>query len=60
MVSQLGAEFIADSSDAAREAWLTAREAADRVTRETADQITGEAADRKCFLNKHAFYEEGE
>lgn len=52
MVSRLDAEFIADPSDVAREAWMAAQEAVDR--------ITGAAADRKRFFNKLAFYEEGE
>lgn len=41
LVSRLEAEFIADPSDAARETWLAAQEAVDR--------ITGETAERKIF-----------
>lgn len=52
MVSRLEVEFIADPSNADREAWLTAQEAVDWLTRE--------AADRKRFFNRHAFFEEGE
>lgn len=52
LVSRLEAEYIADPSSPAREAWLAAQEAVVR--------ITGEAADRKRFFNKQAFYEEGE
>lgn len=52
LVSRLEAEYIADPSDAARDAWLAAQEAL--------GQFTGEAADRKRFFNKQAFYEEGE
>lgn len=52
LVSRLEAEFVADPSDVAREAWL--------ATQEVVDRITGSVADRKRFFKRLAFYEEGE
>lgn len=47
LVCSLEAEFISDSSDAKREAWMAAQAAVDRLATSTAD--------RKRFFNKLAF-----
>lgn len=52
LVRRLEAEFIANSSDATREAWIGTEAAVDHLATSSADQ--------KCFFSRLAFYEEGE
>lgn len=49
---RLEAEYIADSTEVTREAWMVAQDAVNRINMSSAD--------RKWFFNKLAFYEEGE
>lgn len=51
MVKRLEAEYIANSGEGSREAWLAAQDALTR--------IDASRADKKRFFSKMAFYEEG-
>lgn len=48
---RLEAEYIANSGDGAREAWLAAQDAV--------NSLEASKADKLFFFNKLAFYEEG-